>query len=389
MNEVIPILIPSYQPDERFIDLLKALKEANLGPVVIVDDGSGSEYQHIFKEAEALIVDLGGVLLHHDINRGKGRGLKTGFTFIMEKWPDAIGCITCDSDGQHSPEAILSVRNEMRTHQNALILGSRSFDGDNVPRKSRIGNKFIATMFRYVTGNRIVDTQTGLRGIPMDFMRILPDVKGERFEYETQMLLSLRAEKVGIGSSGYFHDFLHQAFRNEGARGVVRIVQGNHADSMGTGGTEFVQVRHVTIFFFEMEHGDLGPQGPGSGVKLLVAWRKGHDPVSGTDEGEENMLVSAGSAVFGEDVFRGNMVIELCNFFFYCRTSKYGAVALFFPEEIFHEGIPVSSGQVEKFLKRQGLCTGIGNVVGRVFFEPVHPVFYAELFNDHSLSPWK
>ena len=68
MNEVIPILIPSYQPDERFIDLLKALKEANLGPVVIVDDGSGSEYQHIFKEAEALIVDLGGVLLHHDIN---------------------------------------------------------------------------------------------------------------------------------------------------------------------------------------------------------------------------------------------------------------------------------------------------------------------------------
>ena len=49
----------------------------------------------------------------------------------------------------------------------------------------------------------------------------------------------------------------------------------------------------------------------------------------------------------------------------------------------------VGPGQVEKFLKRQGLCTGIGNVVGRVFFEPVHPVFYAELFNDHSLSPWK
>lgn len=197
MNEVIPILIPSYQPDERFIDLLKALKEANLGPVVIVDDGSGSEYQHIFKEAEALIVDLGGVLLHHDINRGKGRGLKTGFTFIMEKWPDAIGCITCDSDGQHSPEAILSVRNEMLTHQNALILGSRSFDGDNVPRKSRIGNKFIATMFRYVTGNRIVDTQTGLRGIPMDFMRTLPDVKGERFEYEMRMLVET-AGKVPV-----------------------------------------------------------------------------------------------------------------------------------------------------------------------------------------------
>jgi putative flippase GtrA len=41
----------------------------------------------------------------------------------------------------------------------------------------------------YVSGVRVSDTQTGLRGIPRAFMRDLLDVPGERFEFETQMLL--------------------------------------------------------------------------------------------------------------------------------------------------------------------------------------------------------
>ena len=36
---------------------------------------------------------------------------------------------------------------------------------------------------------RVSDTQSGLRGIPFAFMRELIDCKGERFEYEMQMLL--------------------------------------------------------------------------------------------------------------------------------------------------------------------------------------------------------
>ena len=52
-----------------------------------------------------------------------------------------------------------------------------------------MGNKITEQVFSYVSGIHVTDTQTGLRGIPREFMRELLDVSGERFEFEMQMLL--------------------------------------------------------------------------------------------------------------------------------------------------------------------------------------------------------
>ncbi len=186
---MIPIIIPSYEPDERLIDILKDIKNETDVPVVLVNDGSGSEYDEIFKEAEALIKEHGGFYLVHEVNKGKGRALKTAFSAIIERFPDAVGAVTADSDGQHSVECIKSVSDKLVENPNHLILGVRSFDGDDVPWKSRFGNKLTEAIFSYVAGVHVTDTQTGLRGIPLAFMKELIDVKGERFEFETRMLL--------------------------------------------------------------------------------------------------------------------------------------------------------------------------------------------------------
>ena len=101
-----PIVIPSYEPDERLLQLLETLKAGSRGPVVIVDDGSGADYKDIFERAGAYVDVLGGAVLTHEVNRGKGRALKTAFAFILKKYPEAIGCVTADSDGQHTAECI-------------------------------------------------------------------------------------------------------------------------------------------------------------------------------------------------------------------------------------------------------------------------------------------
>ena len=49
---------------------------------------------------------------------------------------------------------------------------------------------------KYLTGITVSDTQTGLRGIPAAFMQQLLMVKGERFEFETNMLLEMKAHYV-------------------------------------------------------------------------------------------------------------------------------------------------------------------------------------------------
>ena len=188
-TNIVPIVIPAFEPNERLISLIIELNAAGLGPVIIINDGSSNEYDEIFSKAKELIDNNGGKLISYRQNKGKGRALKTAFSYIEENMSDVLGCVTADSDGQHTPECIASVIDALKKNPNSLILGVRKFDKATVPWKSRIGNIITIKVFSYVSGIKVSDTQTGLRGIPYSFLKDLIDCKGERFEYETQMLL--------------------------------------------------------------------------------------------------------------------------------------------------------------------------------------------------------
>ena len=191
---VIPIIIPSYEPDDRFLELLAALRRAKISPIIVVNDGSSSAYQKYFDAAEK---DFGAVVLTHEKNLGKGRGLKTAFTYCLENFAEMTGCVTADSDGQHTPAAIEKCRAALTAHPENLILGTRSFDNAaEIPLKSQLGNILTRKVFKILYGVDISDTQTGLRAIPVDFMRAVLNVPGDRFEFETNMLIS--AIKSGV-----------------------------------------------------------------------------------------------------------------------------------------------------------------------------------------------
>lgn len=187
MEQLIPIVIPAYEPDERLLVLLKQLHDRHT--VVVVDDGSGAVYQSIFDKVRNMLAQTGGTVLVHERNRGKGRALKTAFDYVLKQYPNAAGVVTADSDGQHTPESIDKVMHELCAYPNDLILGVRSFDSNDIPWKSAFGNKLTMHLMGYAAGIHVSDTQTGLRGIPRAFAQTLLQVRGERFEFETQMLL--------------------------------------------------------------------------------------------------------------------------------------------------------------------------------------------------------
>lgn len=191
----IPVIIPAYEPDEKLIVLLKHLKEAGIVNIVVVDDGSGKDYRDLF---EAALAVEGCKVLTHSVNLGKGRALKTAFNYCLTEFPDAVGCVTADSDGQHTPEDILACMKKLWDTPDALILGCRNFDAKDVPLRSSFGNKCTRKVFGYLLGISISDTQTGLRAIPTSFMKTLMNVKGERFEYETNMLIETKNQSIPI-----------------------------------------------------------------------------------------------------------------------------------------------------------------------------------------------
>lgn len=182
------IIIPALNPDHHLLNLIEQFdrKGGSDYKIVVVDDGSDAQSAAVFWR---LTQEYGCVVLHHKENRGKGAALKTGFTFAGNTWPGSCGCITVDADGQHSPEDILKMGLKLAEHPAGLLLGTRDFTSPDVPFKSRWGNRITSLLFRKALEIECPDTQTGLRGIPMGLLPLMGDIKGERFEYEMNVLL--------------------------------------------------------------------------------------------------------------------------------------------------------------------------------------------------------
>ena len=185
----ISVVLPSLDPDEKLGAVIEGLLEYGFKDIILVNDGSKQENLHYFTDAAAAHPEI--TLLHHEVNRGKGAALKTAFTWFLENRPDAFGVVTVDGDNQHHPEDTRACCEHM-LETGKVVLGCRDFTLDHVPARSRFGNHTTSAVFKIFVGMTISDTQTGLRAIPRDALEILNTVKGDRFEYETNMLLAMK-----------------------------------------------------------------------------------------------------------------------------------------------------------------------------------------------------
>lgn len=193
------VLIPAYRPARSFTEFVRCLSDSVSCPIIVVDDGSGTEYSGCFEQIEKI---RGVHLLRHAINLGKGAALKTGINHFLCKWPDLAGIITADADGQHAIGDVIRIAERLVEYPNSLILGARNFDA-SVPFRSRIGNKTTIGLARLLIGQRLTDTQTGLRGIPAALLPHLLQIASSGYEFELEMLITakhlsyeIREEKV-------------------------------------------------------------------------------------------------------------------------------------------------------------------------------------------------
>ncbi len=190
----VAVVLPSLNPDHRFEQVLNGLIEAGFSHIVVVDDGSDEEHRHYFDAARAHGQCH---VLVHEVNKGKGRALKDAFAYVRDTLPELRGVVTIDGDGQHLLEDIIACADRMLAEGDKVVMGCRDFSHPDVPPRSVAGNRFTSAMFRICYGIRISDTQTGLRAIPAQFLDRFCAIEGERFEYETNMLLQMK--RMGIG----------------------------------------------------------------------------------------------------------------------------------------------------------------------------------------------
>ncbi|MEI3100977.1 MAG: bifunctional glycosyltransferase family 2/GtrA family protein [Oscillospiraceae bacterium] len=191
----LAIVLPSLNPDRKFAGVVNGLLEAGFKEIVIVDDGSDAENKKFFRQAEEHPQCH---ILTHDVNLGKGKALKDAFAYVLKELPDIKGVITIDGDGQHLLPDIIACGEKMLELKDKVVLGCRDFNKPGIPPRSVAGNKTTSRLFRICYGIKLSDTQTGLRAIPREFLERFCQIEGERFEYETNMLLQMKRMKIGF-----------------------------------------------------------------------------------------------------------------------------------------------------------------------------------------------
>lgn len=185
MNDTL-ILIPCYNPDEKLIALVKKLYDKKC-KIVLVNDGSKSK--DIFNSLNDFAK-----IISYDDNKGKGHALKVGFEYALKL---NMNVVTADADGQHTLEDILKIKNMLKDSANTIVFGERCFDND-IPLRSKFGNKLTSKILKIVCNITLRDTQTGLRGYTADILKKMLSVNGERFEYEMNIILALNKLKINI-----------------------------------------------------------------------------------------------------------------------------------------------------------------------------------------------
>ncbi|MBR6768747.1 MAG: bifunctional glycosyltransferase family 2/GtrA family protein [Clostridia bacterium] len=207
MNTVV--LIPSYNPSEALLKLLRELSEKEQR-ILVVNDGSDESYTDIFKEAEQYAT-----VLHQHPNGGKGTALKAGIRYVKDHLPECNAIVTADADGQHKVADILAI-SETLHEKGGFVIGTRKFTG-KVPFRSRFGNALTKLVFLVAAGKKCSDTQTGLRGFTRDLFDFMLNVKGNRYEYEMNVMMQTAQGGIAIhevpietvyendNSSSHFH----------------------------------------------------------------------------------------------------------------------------------------------------------------------------------------
>lgn len=188
-NEVCAV-IPTYQNAKT---LLKVVADVHrvVDTVFVVDDGSNDGTAALLDKATGN--ERPEKVLTHPKNCGKGAALKTGLTYARQQ--GFRYAVTVDADGQHRADDIPALLKAVEEESDALAIGSRGLQHENMPAKSTFANRFSNFWFALQTLQRLPDTQSGLRVYPL---RCLHGLRWMSARYEAELTLLVFSAWAGV-----------------------------------------------------------------------------------------------------------------------------------------------------------------------------------------------
>lgn len=183
----IGIIIPAYQAANTLCDVIQQCRHVpDIAGVIVVNDGSTDGTESIAQQEQVIVVT-------HELNRGKGAALVSGFDEASRHGWDAV--LTIDADGQHDPQFALAFIQCWRETNAHVIIGVREREGSPMPVQRRLSNAMSSAVVSRLAHSRITDSQSGYRLIARPVWETL-QFSTTRYDMESELLI--KAGRAGF-----------------------------------------------------------------------------------------------------------------------------------------------------------------------------------------------
>lgn len=177
----ISIIIPAFNEADGIGDVIKKIKTVTQKidkhvEIIVIDDGSKDETAKNAGKAGARVIQ-------HPYNIGNGAAVKTGIRHAHGKI-----IVTMDGDGQHNPQDIPRLVNEIGKYD--MVVGSRNSQSDTATHRD-VANKVFNALATYVSGQKIEDLTSGFRAVKAHIARQFLYLFPNKFSYPSTITLSV------------------------------------------------------------------------------------------------------------------------------------------------------------------------------------------------------
>jgi glycosyltransferase involved in cell wall biosynthesis len=207
---MLHVVIPFYNESctlEACVDrVIRApLPERWMKSLVLVDDRSSDDTGAI---AAAMVDRLRAArhaveLLRHDVNRGKGAALRTGFDRVLEVCEEYDAIIIQDADLEYDPSDYPSLLQPIIAKEAEAVFGTR-FGAHFQPhgawrRAHQFGNRVLTWFSNVMTGVRVSDMECCYKMFTVAALReVRPYLTEDRFGIEPQIAATLARLKMRL-----------------------------------------------------------------------------------------------------------------------------------------------------------------------------------------------
>lgn len=215
MAPTLSIVIPIYNEVTSLKELLQQVADVEIGmkkELILVDDFSTDGTREILREIEDTQENPDGIrgylatnahpengdeisakVFYHDVNKGKGATLRTGFQHIT-------GEITLiqDADLEYDPQDYPKLLAPILNDEADVVYGSRFMKGKQVGLlRSYVANQFLTTLANIVNGTKLTDMETCYKVMRTSILKEI-SLYSDRFGFEPEITAKLAKRKCKI-----------------------------------------------------------------------------------------------------------------------------------------------------------------------------------------------